>query len=678
MLALTRRSRCSGRVSDSFVYGTLADRPWGRTLCALAERGITGQVTVVADDKTFLIAFDLGMIVGATSPLASDAIGRIALQNQMISSTHVAEITRRIAAQPERDEIEVLTEAAQLTPELVVRLRRRAVLQRAARTFSLERGSFSVEERLAMPNTPGCVVDVRAVTYLGARMHLHEQRLAADLRGFGSHFVLRLDALESVPDYELSPDEMPIIEALKNGTNLPELEATHRDIDPRTAQAVVYALACCGACEIEHRPTIPRTATAAPRTSDPAIARDLARSGLAQPIVGRAATPSTPPRSSRLAPSAGGYSLRPSHDPGTATAPRPPDASGLVDSGTVRGTAPAPRAASPDPREILDPPTARGTGGGPSALSALDARDPLDAPTARGTAGGPRSSAARIPTTPPITSRTLTPPATSRTQTGEPATARTTTNRGPTIARTSTARRTQALVAARTMLVEQGADYFTVLGLPFDAPAEAVRNAYLALAKQLHPDKLTELEVPDEQGSAQRLFIYMGTAFAVLTDPAKRQAYLESLARGQPTPGLPRVKTSDALPDKPPAEQAVRRAEIALKSDRPGEAVKELTRACELAPNNFDYAALLGWAKFCAASDKLAVAIEARKPLERAILRSDKPEIARFYLGRIERIVGRDREALRHFQQVLEATPNHAEAAAEVRAIEARLAASKR
>ena len=52
-----------------------ADRPWGRTLGALAMRGLTGQVNVVTDGKVYRIGFHGGAVVGAHSPLASDAGG---------------------------------------------------------------------------------------------------------------------------------------------------------------------------------------------------------------------------------------------------------------------------------------------------------------------------------------------------------------------------------------------------------------------------------------------------------------------------------------------------------------------------------------------------------------------------------------------------------------------------
>jgi cytochrome c-type biogenesis protein CcmH/NrfG len=150
------------------------------------------------------------------------------------------------------------------------------------------------------------------------------------------------------------------------------------------------------------------------------------------------------------------------------------------------------------------------------------------------------------------------------------------------------------------------------------------------------------------------------------TDPAFSRS-----PTGSPTPS--RVSTDNAVA----AEAAFRRGELAMKRDQPGEAILEYKTACDLNPHDVDYAAMLGWAKFCAAGDKPAIGGETRKLLERAVFKSQRPERARFYLGRVERMLGRDKEALRHFQEVLDLKPNHADAASEIRAIEARLQAGK-
>jgi len=115
-----------------------------------------------------------------------------------------------------------------------------------------------------------------------------------------------------------------------------------------------------------------------------------------------------------------------------------------------------------------------------------------------------------------------------------------------------------------------------------------------------------------------------------------------------------------------------------MRDDHPDRAVVELRRACELEPYNIDYLAMLGWAQFCAAADKKRVAVQTRRVLAKAIHKSVKPEVARFYLGRLERMLGNDHHAIEHFHEVLELCPDHHEAATELRVLESRLARGTR
>ncbi|HMG20983.1 MAG TPA: DUF4388 domain-containing protein, partial [Kofleriaceae bacterium] len=248
----------------------MTDRPWGLTLGAIALRRHTGQLTVDSDGKRYCIAFDDGAIVAASSPVAADAIARIALTNHFITSTQVGDIARRLALAPDRDEVEVLADAIRFTPEQVVKLRHRLVAQRAARTFSIERGEFVLDDRIALPVFPGVTVDHRQVIYLGVRTNLAEQRLVDDLRQLGSYFVLKPEVVDELPRYGFEPAAHPVLEALKLGTSLPELEAAHRELDPRFAQAIIYALVSCTACVIPPRTATPPAARAqTPRNLTP-------------------------------------------------------------------------------------------------------------------------------------------------------------------------------------------------------------------------------------------------------------------------------------------------------------------------------------------------------------------------------------------------------------------------
>ena len=76
------------------AQGSLSDRPWGRTLAALAARGVTGQVNIDSGGKGYALVLDGGAVVGARSPLASDAVARLALTAGLVTSTHVAQHSR--------------------------------------------------------------------------------------------------------------------------------------------------------------------------------------------------------------------------------------------------------------------------------------------------------------------------------------------------------------------------------------------------------------------------------------------------------------------------------------------------------------------------------------------------------------------------------------------------------
>jgi tetratricopeptide (TPR) repeat protein len=234
----------------------------------------------------------------------------------------------------------------------------------------------------------------------------------------------------------------------------------------------------------------------------------------------------------------------------------------------------------------------------------------------------------------------------------------------------------KSLIAQRLKLLDQGADHFQLLGVSQDVPPDALRKAYFGLARQLHPDRLAALGISDDGKHAQRLFAQINTGFAILSSPARRSQYVDVLRRG----GEAAVRAEQARAEELArrildAEEAFRRGELALRRDHPEGAVAEFELAVQLHPDEADYRALLAWAQFCAAPDKVALAPRTRTSLEKAIQRSPRSVTPRFYLGRVERMLGCDKDALRHFRDVLAAAPGHAEAASEVRALEARLQA---
>lgn len=61
-------------------------------------------------------------------------------------------------------------------------------------------------------------------------------------------------------------------------------------------------------------------------------------------------------------------------------------------------------------------------------------------------------------------------------------------------------------------------DYYEILGVDEDADPETIKKAYKKLARKYHPDR-------SDEADAEEKFKEIGEAYAVLSDPEKRQRY---------------------------------------------------------------------------------------------------------------------------------------------------------
>ncbi|HTJ41978.1 MAG TPA: J domain-containing protein [Kofleriaceae bacterium] len=234
----------------------------------------------------------------------------------------------------------------------------------------------------------------------------------------------------------------------------------------------------------------------------------------------------------------------------------------------------------------------------------------------------------------------------------------------------------RSLVAERLQLLERGADHFALLGVDPDAQPEDVRDAYFALARQLHPDRLAAIGVSDERREAQRLFAVINNAFAVLSNPKKRTEYLGLLREGGAAVAAAKQDQAEELASKIfAAEDHFRKGEMALRRDQLDAAHIQFQEAVRLNPNEGEHHALLAWTTYATAPDKAKVRIDVKKRLEEAIKQAPRSPTPFLYLGRIARIEGHDQEAIQHFEKVMKMMPGHSEAASELRVLESRRAA---
>jgi hypothetical protein len=710
--------------------GTLADRPWGRTLGALGSKGLTGQITVAADNKRFAVAFVHGAVAGAVSPLTNDAAVRVAMTAGLVSSTQVADLARRQLASPGRDEIDLICEFARLGPEHGSWLRRRVNAQRAARTFSPEVGDFIVTDDITIPLVQGAELDVRAVIYIGARGNLSDARLDAELSMMGDWFALRQTSLQDLPQFGFSAAEAPVIELLQIGMARADLEQANHGLDARTVRAMLYALASCNAVDAQAMQQqqayrAPAPAPAPMRAAPPMQARQPTPQPQApapQQLQMQPRQPTPPPAGIRpmqprlqvappppvLNPDVDEAPLdleepmeepmmdlmsesSPYETPAPAPAPMQPQLSGRRAStpSTQAHTLPhpsqlaqqtqglpspaqlaaqraQPRTSTPAPRATLPPQQPRSPVN-PRALNLQAAEQQAKRPTGR----MPELLDLDPPavTKPPMRGGPLAAPA-PRQPSAAAGGIRPMTRR---VIDPKAAATTRALITARIAMLDKGTDHFTLLGVAKTASPKDIETGYLTLAKQLHPDKLKALAIDDMSADAHRLFAQVNTAVAVLRDPGRKADYLAILARG----GEKAVRADEARAQEMAmrvlgAEEAFAKGENALRRDNIPGAITELKRAVELNPDEPDYKAMLAWAMFCAAPDKNTAARGTRLVLEKSAQQSPNSPLPRMLLGRVERMLGRDREALAHFQAVLEIDPRHAEATGEVRLLQQR------
>jgi hypothetical protein len=141
----------------------------------------------------------------------------------------------------------------------------------------------------------------------------------------------------------------------------------------------------------------------------------------------------------------------------------------------------------------------------------------------------------------------------------------------------------------------------------------------------------------------------------------------------------PRATPTPTQPPLTPMEQARiegdaarKRGELALRREHFGTAVEEFAKAVQADPRNGLNAAYLAWARFLGAPDRRAIAAETRRALDHANNDTEDP-LPQIFRGRVERLLGNEREALHIFREVLQFQPENTDAISEARVLEQRL-----
>lgn len=205
-------------------------------------------------------------------------------------------------------------------------------------------------------------------------------------------------------------------------------------------------------------------------------------------------------------------------------------------------------------------------------------------------------------------------------------------------------------------------NHFEALGLQTSADAAAVKIAYFKLAKIYHPDTVAPGSPPEVAALKAEAFARIGDAYRILSDDHGRADYVENLKAGGKGDG---IDVAQILA----AEDAFQKGMILVKARRFADALKVLNDAIQMNPEEGEFYAWRGYARFFTVEDKKAAHAEAMKDINVCLKKNARCAPAHYFQGHLAKLLGDQKAALKHFQRCVELQPDHIDAQRELRLI---------
>ena len=203
------------------------------------------------------------------------------------------------------------------------------------------------------------------------------------------------------------------------------------------------------------------------------------------------------------------------------------------------------------------------------------------------------------------------------------------------------------------------ADHFEVLGMERKTAtsAEAKRN-FFVLAKELHPDTVSDPAQEELRQLKERLFGRINQAAQALSDDKRRKEYDDELSGKKDSVDVARIFA---------AEENFQRAEIMIKARKYQEGLTLLEKAISMNADEAEFYAWRGYAKFLLSTDRKKSFGECADDCRKAIKMVDRCVPAHLFLGHMSKVVGELKLAQRCYHRVVELEPTHVEAQRELR-----------
>jgi CheY-like chemotaxis protein/DnaJ-domain-containing protein 1 len=207
---------------------------------------------------------------------------------------------------------------------------------------------------------------------------------------------------------------------------------------------------------------------------------------------------------------------------------------------------------------------------------------------------------------------------------------------------------------------------FVKLGIGSDASDDAIRSAYMRLAKETHPDRYANASHAARE-LAEQAFREVTRAYEMLSDPARLATY-----RADPLRDRREAQALDEAQRAISAEREFQRGEARLRSHDWSGALAHFERAVELYPDEGEYLAYCGWAYYLTHGHDDDVFRHAFALVKKGAKLAPEREKPYLFLGRLCQAAGRLELAERMFTKAVGCRPDSIEALRELRLLQMR------
>jgi hypothetical protein len=202
------------------------------------------------------------------------------------------------------------------------------------------------------------------------------------------------------------------------------------------------------------------------------------------------------------------------------------------------------------------------------------------------------------------------------------------------------------------------ADHFEALGLTRKTNAAEVKRTFFSIAREVHPDTVTDPGQQELRALKEDLFARVNEAAQALSDDKRRKEYEDELAGNASQVDVARIFA---------AEEAFRKAEIMIKARKYQEGLDLIEEALALNDHEAEFYAWRGYAKFMLAKDRKPVYEDCVADCKRALKLVEKCLPAHLFLGHMAKVMGEIKAASAEYHRVLDLDQTNIEAQRELR-----------